>query len=241
MSLWLSRQKGGTKVLGAIDASTNPNYPAAVRGDSYYISVAGKIGGASGIAVDISDQIICIAGSSAAGTQAAVGANWIILQANVINPIASSYVPSSDGMVPVYSGTTGQLIGSSGFLIDTITADRLPFPIDGQAFVLTTGLKTPCRVVPFDCNIIGWNVSIGGAAAADTMTVDVQVGATGVSPSSICGAGTKPNLANAKSAASAVLTGWTVALTKGQDIYMNVTVAPTAATWVNVTLYVRRA
>lgn len=32
---------------GGIDASTNPNYPAADAGWAYKITVAGKIGGAS--------------------------------------------------------------------------------------------------------------------------------------------------------------------------------------------------
>ena len=36
---------------GVIDASGNPNYPAADAGNTYIISVAGKIGGVSGITV----------------------------------------------------------------------------------------------------------------------------------------------------------------------------------------------
>lgn len=67
---------------GATDASGNPNYPAALKGDSYVISVAGKIGGASGIAVDVGDIYIAIA-DNAGGTQAAVGASWIILEHNL--------------------------------------------------------------------------------------------------------------------------------------------------------------
>ena len=67
---------------GGIDASASPNFPAAVVGDVYRITVAGLIGGASGIAVTVGDTIIS-AGTSIAGTQAAVGANWTVLQANV--------------------------------------------------------------------------------------------------------------------------------------------------------------
>lgn len=66
----------------AIDASTNPNFPAAVVGDMYKISVSGLIGGGSGIAVQAGDSIIATAATSA-GTAAAVGANWDIIQANV--------------------------------------------------------------------------------------------------------------------------------------------------------------
>lgn len=67
---------------GGIDASTNPNYPAAALGDVYRITVAGLIGGGSGVAVGVGDTIIAAA-ANVGGTQAAVGANWTILQANV--------------------------------------------------------------------------------------------------------------------------------------------------------------
>lgn len=68
---------------GAIDCSANPNYPAANAGDTYRISVAGKIGGASGPNVEAGDMIICFVDSSAAGNHATVGANWNIIQVNI--------------------------------------------------------------------------------------------------------------------------------------------------------------
>lgn len=68
---------------GAIDASSNPNYPAADAGDTYRISVSGKIGGASGPNVEAGDLILSHVDSSSAGTHAAVGANWDIIQINI--------------------------------------------------------------------------------------------------------------------------------------------------------------
>lgn len=68
---------------GGIDASTNPNYPAASAGDVYKITVAGKIGGASGPDVQIGDTLYCTVDASAAGNHATVGTNWTIVQANV--------------------------------------------------------------------------------------------------------------------------------------------------------------
>ena len=68
---------------GGIDASTNPNYPAADAGHTYKITVAGRVGGASGPQVGIGDTLICNVDGSAVGTHAAVGANWTIVQANV--------------------------------------------------------------------------------------------------------------------------------------------------------------
>lgn len=72
----------GLTYKGTIDASTNPNYPAAAIGDVYIISVAGKIGGASGVDVQSGDMIICRT-ATAAGNQATVGANWNIVQNNL--------------------------------------------------------------------------------------------------------------------------------------------------------------
>ena len=44
---------------GAIDCSSNPNYPVANAGYVYIVSVAGKIGGASGVVVVVGDMAIC--------------------------------------------------------------------------------------------------------------------------------------------------------------------------------------
>lgn len=71
------------KYIGAIDCSTNPNYPPADSGHTYRISVGGKLGGASGAAVEAGDMAICHVDGSAGGTQAAVGADWDIIQMNV--------------------------------------------------------------------------------------------------------------------------------------------------------------
>jgi len=68
---------------GGIDCSANPNYPAANAGHVYKVTVAGKIGGASGVDVTAGDTLYCITDSSAAGTHAGVGANWVVVQANV--------------------------------------------------------------------------------------------------------------------------------------------------------------
>lgn len=66
---------------GVTDCSTNPDYPAGTTGDFYKVSVAGKIGGASGAVVQVGDAYICTA-DNAGGTQAAVGASWSVMQGN---------------------------------------------------------------------------------------------------------------------------------------------------------------
>jgi hypothetical protein len=63
---------------GTTDCSANPNYPAASKGDYYVVTVAGKIGGASGTTVAVGDVYFAIA-DNAGGTQAAVGSSWDVL------------------------------------------------------------------------------------------------------------------------------------------------------------------
>lgn len=94
---------------GVIDCSTNPNYPAADAGHVYKVSVAGKIGGASGPNVEVGDVLTCLADSTASGTHAAVGANWVISQVNIDGAVTG---PTSvtDGNLAAFNGTTGKLI-----------------------------------------------------------------------------------------------------------------------------------
>ncbi len=70
------------KDKGLIDCSGNPNYPAGVAGEAYTVNVAGKIGGVAGQNVGLRDVIYCNT-TNAGGTDAAVGNNWTILQANL--------------------------------------------------------------------------------------------------------------------------------------------------------------
>ncbi len=99
---------------GVMDASGNPNYPAADRGWTYRISVAGKIGGASGVNVEMGDMIICLTDGTAAGTAAAVGANWSVVQANIDGAVVG---PASaiDATPAVFDGATGRLLKNVSF------------------------------------------------------------------------------------------------------------------------------
>ena len=67
---------------GSTDCSANPNYPAAAVGDAYVVSVAGKIGGASGKSVDVGDVYVA-KNLNSGGTEASVGADWFVLEHNL--------------------------------------------------------------------------------------------------------------------------------------------------------------
>lgn len=103
---------------GVIDASTNPNYPAASAGHTYKISVAGKIGGASGPNVEVGDSVTALVDGSAAGNHATVGANWIITQTNIDGAVVGP-ASSTAGDLVTFSGTTGKVVQDSAVSIST--------------------------------------------------------------------------------------------------------------------------
>ncbi|MFH1158770.1 MAG: hypothetical protein V1721_07855 [Pseudomonadota bacterium] len=104
---------------GVIDCSANPDYPAASAGHAYKISVAGKIGGASGIVVEVGDLALCIADGTSAGTQAAVGAYWNIIQVNVDGAVIGP-ASSTSGNIPSFNGTAGKTVQDSGIAASSV-------------------------------------------------------------------------------------------------------------------------
>lgn len=112
---------------GAINASTNPNYPAASAGHTYRFSVAGKIGGGSGVNVTPGDMMICVADGSIAGNHATVGANWNVIERNldgaVIGPASAVH-----NRIALFNGGTGKLLKDSGVSLNDLA------PIDSPQF-----------------------------------------------------------------------------------------------------------
>lgn len=104
---------------GTIDCSTNPNYPSANAGELYIVSVAGKIGGASGVNVEAGDMLICNTDSTASGNQATVGAYWNAIQKNIDGAVTGPS-SSSNNKVVVFDGTTGKLL-KEGIITDNGT------------------------------------------------------------------------------------------------------------------------
>jgi hypothetical protein len=69
-------------IIGDINCTANPNYPAANAGVGFRVTLnagvdKGRIGGAAGVVVEAGDIIYCLQ-TNAGGTQAAVGAFWTV-------------------------------------------------------------------------------------------------------------------------------------------------------------------
>jgi len=86
---------GLADLKGDTDCSANPNYPAGSKGDLYYVTVAGKIGGASGKSVDVGDVYIAKA-DNAGGTEASVGTSWFVLEHNLTGVITGSTASTTE-------------------------------------------------------------------------------------------------------------------------------------------------
>lgn len=108
---------GAIHLVGDIDCSTNPNYPASTVGDLLIVSVAGKIGGASGTNVELNDAVYC-KNTNAGGTQASVGADFFIVQANIDGAVTG---PASavSGNIATFNGTSGKVIQDGSISVST--------------------------------------------------------------------------------------------------------------------------
>jgi|GEM_PF-3230053 len=180
---------------GVIDASTNPNYPAANAGDMYKISVAGKIGGASGATVEVGDTILCNTDSTASGDQATVGSKWNILQTNIDGAVTG---PASavSANIATFNGTTGKVIQDSGKALpsgaivgtsDTQTLTNKTFDtagtgnslkINGTAVTDKTGTgkvvldTSPTLTTPTIGAAVGTSLQLSGLTASQLVATD---------------------------------------------------------------------
>lgn len=154
---------------GVINCSANPNYPAADAGHLYRVSVAGKIGGASGTNVEVGDTLICITDSSASGDQATVGANWNLIQSNLDGAVIGP-ASSTASNIAIFSGTTGKLLADGGKALpsgtivgtsDTQTLSNKSFssdvlPSSNNSAALGTGSVSWADLFLANGGVIGW-------------------------------------------------------------------------------------
>lgn len=126
---------------GTTDCSGNPNYPGAVNGDVYAVSVAGRIGGGSGSIVEAGDMAVCVA-DNIGGTQAAVGASWRRLQVNVTVPVVGPTAATTAGAFASFTGTDGKNIYQA-YTAETseLTDDGTTIPTSSVVYAAINSLR----------------------------------------------------------------------------------------------------
>jgi len=122
---------------GVIDCSTNPNYPAADAGHLYKVSVAGKIGGASGLNVLAGNEMLCTHDATATGDQSSVGQYWNIVRTATGSGDVNGPSSATDNSIVRYDSTTGKLVQTSLVTIDDNGSVNIPtgqsYKINGNA------------------------------------------------------------------------------------------------------------
>lgn len=156
---------------GVIDCSTNPNYPAADRGWTYKVSVAGKIGGASGVSVEVGDTAMCLTDGTASGNQATVGANWNIVQANLVGAVTGP-ASSTSGNIATFNGTGGTVIQDGG---KTLPSGSIVGTSDTQTLIGKT-IDTASNT--FKLNGVAFGTATQATAALNAMVGDSGSGGT---------------------------------------------------------------
>ncbi|MBS0207499.1 MAG: hypothetical protein JSS27_00960 [Planctomycetes bacterium] len=121
---------------GNEDASANPSYPAGTKGDAYYVSAAGKVGGASGKAVEIGDLLVCAA-NNAGGDEATVGTNWFVLAHHVTGALVASNNLSDLASVATARSNLGLVASAT---TDTTNASNITSGTLGDARLSTTAV-----------------------------------------------------------------------------------------------------
>ena len=223
---------------GSTDCSANPNYPSASKGDIYMVSVAGKIGGASGTTVAAGDQYVAIA-DNAGGTQAAVGSSWGVIETNQVQASTTSagYVSELATDAEAIAGAdTARVLTPSNL---AALKAGIPFSIDGSGVAITTGVKGYI-VIPFDCTITGWDLV---ADQSGSIVIDVWKDTYANFPPTVADtiAGSeKPTLSSVQKNQDLTLSSWTTAITAGDVLGFNVDSAATV-TRVMLTLRVTGA
>ena len=103
------------KEVVAVDCSANPNYPAALVGDQYIVSVAGSIGGASGKSVYVGDMVYCIV-KNAGGAEGSVGTSWQVCHSASVSDSPTFYaeITLSSAEILALNSTPKQIVASPG-------------------------------------------------------------------------------------------------------------------------------
>lgn len=151
----------------AVDCSANPNYQEGSVGDQYIVSVAGKIGGASGKTVYVGDMVYCIT-KNAGGTEAAVGTSWAVCYSADATDVPTRYL---------------QISLSSAEILDLNATPKEIVPAPGAGkIIIPIGLVTNYTFVttPYATNV---NMAYRNPTGGTVTVFNLSVGASQIIPS----------------------------------------------------------
>jgi len=164
---------------GNFSASGNPNYPVGVKGDVYYISVAGKVGGNAGKTVTVGDMLICSvdnAGGSELDAGGTIGTSWFVTQSNLDMTNVAITGGSITGItdLTVADGGTGRSTGTTAYaLVATGTSAT------GAQQTLASGATTELLVGGGTSALPVWTTATGTGApvrgTSPTFTTSVLI------------------------------------------------------------------
>jgi hypothetical protein len=160
---------------GNLDCSANPSYPAGSKGDAYYVSVAGKIGDASGKSVEVGDLIVASV-DNAGGTEASVGTSWFVLEHNLNGALVASNNLSDLTSASTARGNLG--LGSLATITPTGTIDLSAYlttssaaatyvPYTGATGAVNLGSQSLTAGAIVGTSTIGDSTSVGGMNGFD--------------------------------------------------------------------------
>ena len=123
------------KIAQEIDCSSNPNFPACDPGQSFIVTVGGRVGGASGTIVANGDTIFCKNPSgSAGGDLATVGNDFFIVEGN--KDVATEAIA---GLIKLASQTEVNNATGSGAVTPVTLNSRLNTAFNNRRYNITIG------------------------------------------------------------------------------------------------------
>jgi len=126
-----------------LDCSSNPNYPAATKGQMW-LCTEGKVGGADGKKVENGEMIICKVASSPEGDYATVGANWSDFQTNIdVDLYALNAEVFHNNVVAEINALTGKTTPVDADLV--VIEDSASDPAYGKKKLTWANLKATIR------------------------------------------------------------------------------------------------
>lgn len=174
-SMWLPCSQ---KETVAVDCSANPNYPEALVGDQYIVTVAGIIGGGSGKTVSVGDLVYCTV-ANAGGTEASVGTSWKVCYSGGGAQLKKATVLIPTASVLTLNSTPIEIVGAVAGKAIQIVSAVCKINYNSIAYATNTSIKlgastdvaaTPQMTASIAGTFSFWNVFTPVAGGTDLMS-----------------------------------------------------------------------